>query len=129
MFTLCNQPIIEGPLSSLHLRDGTFMWKMTAVDILKSHLQAKLGWEAGDIILDSTIKFQQNFIQAVSIPFTIFYSSIAFPKSSGQVLRSGSFFLSCFIHFLYALSSFSCTYLPPIVPLYHYSASTLSDII
>ncbi|XP_071518164.1 uncharacterized protein [Panulirus ornatus] len=46
-------------------RNGTFMWKLTALDVLKSHLITKLGWEKGDIILDASVMFQRNFIQAL----------------------------------------------------------------
>ncbi|KAG7155845.1 Apolipophorins-like 6 [Homarus americanus] len=48
---------LQGSFSSPFepFRDGTFMWSMTAVDVLKSHLEGKLGWEGGDIILDATL--------------------------------------------------------------------------
>ncbi|KAK7070065.1 hypothetical protein SK128_012862 [Halocaridina rubra] len=45
-------------------RNGEFMWRMTAVDIVKSHLLTKLGWEDGkQIFLDATVKFEQNFMR------------------------------------------------------------------
>ncbi|XP_069195444.1 LOW QUALITY PROTEIN: uncharacterized protein [Procambarus clarkii] len=44
-------------------RNGTFAWKLTALDVLKSQLLTKLGWEGGDIVLDATVKFQHNFIR------------------------------------------------------------------
>lgn len=44
-------------------RTGSFMWKLTALDVVKSHLAANFGWGEKDIKLDATIKFQDQFIQ------------------------------------------------------------------
>ncbi|XP_068244762.1 uncharacterized protein [Palaemon carinicauda] len=44
-------------------RNGEFMWQLIVVDILKSRLKTKVGWERGNIVLDATVKYDQNFIR------------------------------------------------------------------
>lgn len=43
------------------------MWRLTAIDVLKSHMLAKLSWQEGDLVLDATVKFQRNYIQSVGL--------------------------------------------------------------
>lgn len=42
------------------------MWRMTALDIVKSRLVARFGWEKSNIALDASVKFQKQFIRMVS---------------------------------------------------------------
>lgn len=43
------------------------MWRMTALDVVKSRLVANFGWEENKIALDASVKFQQQFIQMVRV--------------------------------------------------------------
>ncbi|KAK3881181.1 hypothetical protein Pcinc_014366 [Petrolisthes cinctipes] len=56
---------IQGSFSSPYdpFRSGSFMWQLTAIDILKSHMLAKLSWQEGDLVFDASVKFQRNYIQ------------------------------------------------------------------
>lgn len=49
------------------------MWKLTALDVVKSHLVASFGWEEKDIKLDATVKFQDKFIQMVGRVGSFFF--------------------------------------------------------
>lgn len=42
------------------------MWRMTALDVVKSRLVSKFVWEDKTIALDASVKFQEQFIQMVS---------------------------------------------------------------